>query len=707
MTTYRLSALSFAPFAMVSLLAGDALADRHAVFNLVDNRPLAHLQRRGGLYIDAGGAGFAKYVHFSRPIAVWKLRQTEDGKRVAVPMAAVSIEVPLTAAEAQGKVIHLGLKTVASTVRVTSQGKQSAAVPLKAGWQVVSVPLPDGALAAGENTIQLNFANYGKFGGNKAAAAVEFIQVGGTAPGQADAPLKGAELRLPPGGGMSYFAWLPEGGAIAANGDGHGCKVTAQIDGNAPAELKLDGTPLDFTTLGAKANRFARLSLAASGGCDAATLKRAEIQGAGATPQLAAKNPPKNIILWVSDSTRADKFRIYNPKTRVETPFFDELAKRATVFKVAYVQGNESRVSHASLFSGVYAGVHQMIPEKAKLNSDFVIIPEAVRPSGRWTAGVMGNGYIDKFWGFGDGWDFLRNHIHEGGGLKGEELLAEAKKLMAQKNDKPHFIYVGSIDAHVSWRAHEPWLSKYDPQPYSGPFVKACLDPDLDKIIGGKMKISDRDRVRVQALYDSDISYTDSVIRQLFDDLKKRGHDNDTMVIFTADHGEEMWDHGKIGHGQSLHEELVHVPLVVYYPPYFPAGKVVEEGVDVMDILPTLTDALGVATPDAIQGESLIPVAQGVNGGYPRPAVASQYELAHTMRLGAFKLWVGGSGQIELYDMPNDPHEDKNLWTSRPTERRALTDAMGTWMAFRNQWKKRKWGVASNLSGGFAAEMEK
>ena len=54
------------------------------------------------------------------------------------------------------------------------------------------------------------------------------------------------------------------------------------------------------------------------------------------------------------------------------------------------------------------------------------------------------------------------------------------------------------------------------------------------------------------------------------------------------------------------------------------------------------------ATPDAVQGESLIPVAQGVNGGYPRPAIASQYELAHTMRLGAFKLWVGGSGQIEL-----------------------------------------------------------
>ena len=96
-----------------------------------------------------------------------------------------------------------------------------------------------------------------------------------------------------------------------------------------------------------------------------------------------------------------------------------------------------------------------------------------------------------------------------------------------------------------------------------------------------------------------------------------------------------------------------------------------------------------------------------MGAGYPRPTIASQYELAHTMRLGAYKLWVGGSGDIRLYDMSNDPHEDKDLWTSHPVERRALTDAMGLWMANRNQWKKRRWGVASNLLPAGAAEIEK
>jgi hypothetical protein len=85
--------------------------------------------------------------------------------------------------------------------------------------------------------------------------------------------------------------------------------------------------------------------------------------------------------------------------------------------------------------------------------------------------------------------------------------------------------------------------------------------------------------------------------------------------------------------------------------------------------------------------------------------VASQYELAHMMRLGAYKLWIGGSGETHLYEVATDLKEDHDLLASNPIERRALTDAMGLWMANRNVWKKRKWGVASNLSSGFAAEM--
>ena len=263
-------------------------------------------------------------------------------------------------------------------------------------------------------------------------------------------------------------------------------------------------------------------------------------------------------------------------------------------------------------------------------------------------------------------------------------------------------MYIGTIDAHVSWRAHQPWIGKYDPEPYSGPFVKACLDPQLDKIVGGKLGINERDKTRIVALYDSDVSYNDQQFGKLLELLNA----DDTMIIFTADHGEELWDHGKIGHGQSLREELVHVPLLISYPPLFPPGKSVSEGVEIIDLLPTIVDALGGKQPADAQGESLIGLAQGDGAGYPRPAIASQYELAHTMRLGRWKLSVFGSGEVRLFDAATDAAESKELSAARPVEKRFITDAMGMWMAYQSQWKKSRWGVASNQKAELARDLE-
>src|SRR4051812_25422165 len=86
-----------------------AHAQQHPVFSLVDNRPLAHLQRRGGLYIEAGAPGMARYVHFGRPLPVWRLRAVEDGRKVAVPNAAVWLVAPLTAEQAKSNTVWVGL----------------------------------------------------------------------------------------------------------------------------------------------------------------------------------------------------------------------------------------------------------------------------------------------------------------------------------------------------------------------------------------------------------------------------------------------------------------------------------------------------------------------------------------------------------------------------------------------------------------------
>ncbi len=691
--------------ASLLLVAGVARAD-YPVFDLVANRPLAHVQRQGGLAIAAGAPGMARYVHFSRPTPTWRLNATEDGHKVALATTQAVLEVPLTTEQARrGGLVIVGKGAAQQTVRVSVGGKAGTPVPMPASFGAVNVPLPEGSLQAGENRLTLIFAQSGTFAGARFAAAVESILIGAGAATLDGTAIAGDKrgLLLSPGGGLAYYVFVPEGGALAVSGDGP-LKVRAVAQNGRHLEGEVNaGTPLE---LGKLASEIVRLDLEAPAGGKAVTLTSAAITRRGEAPKLDRSARPKNVVFWMTDSTRADKFKVFNPKTRVETAVMDELAKKATLFSAAYTQGNESRVSHASQWTGVYPSVHKFIPERAVLADSWMTFPRIAKAVGMYVAGFMGNGFIKARWGFGGGFDVLRNHIEDGGGLKAEDFVKECGKFLTDRGDKPFFMYIGTIDAHVSWRAHSPWIEKYDEPGYTGPYVRSLSDPQLDLVVAGKLKLTDRDKVRVRALYDSDISYNDHQFGELLKILEKQGKLKDTMVILSADHGDEFWEHGKVGHGQSLREELVHTPLMIYYPPLFPAG-LVDEGVETIDLLPTIADVLGQKLPDAAQGESLLPLAQGVGRGYPRCATSSQYELAHSMRLGRYKLWVGGSGDTRFADAQLDPLEDKDLSKDHPIARRFVNDAMGLWMAYQPRWKKTRWGVASNLKPGFADELER
>ncbi len=686
-----------------SIAAGD-----HPVFDLVANRTLAHTTFAHGLYIAAGAPSFARYVHFSRPLSTWRMNATEDGKRVALATAQAQLEFPVEEAVPAGAALTLRVKsTVRQTVRATIGKSSTTPVTLQPGWQTVSISLP--ALAAGELRLTLNFTEAGMFGAQHAAAAVEWLSIGArSAVPEAGLPRADKSgLPIGAGQGVAFYVQIPANkGALVAQVTPPTCALTVHV--TAHGQPTLDGTANNGSfDLAALAHRVARIELGTS--CPAARVSGA-LTMAGDEPVLAIADPavkrPRNIVFWMTDDTRSDKYKQYNPKTRVETPVFDALSKTSTLFEVGYVQGNESRVSHASLWTAMYPAQHHFISEKAKLDAKFVTLAEVIKSAGLYTAGLMANGFIDAFWGFGDGWDLLKNNIHDGGGLKAEDLVKEATDLLAKRAAHAFFIYLGTIDVHVSWRAHMPWIAKYDPEPYAGPFVKACLDPQLDQIVAGKLKVTERDKTRIIALYDSDVSYNDQQLGVLVDALAKSGHADDTMIVVTADHGEELWDHGRIGHGQSIREELVHVPMLIHYPPLFPAQRVTE-GVELIDLLPTMAEAVGAKMPPDAQGESLIALSEGRGRGYPRPAIASQYELAHSMRLSRWKLWVGGSGDTRLFDAVTDAAEAKELTASHPYERRFVEDALGLWMAYQGRWKKTRWGVASNHLPALADDLEK
>src|SRR5262249_21806408 len=223
------------------------------------------------------------------------------------------------------------------------------------------------------------------------------------------------------------------------------------------------------------------------------------------------------------------------------------------------------------------------------------------------------------------------------------------------------FLYLGTVDTHVSWRGKEPWLARYDARRYDGPYQTIALGRDVDRMASGELEVSDRDREHIIPLYDSNVSFQDDPPGPLPAKLGAWGVADDTMLVVAADHGDELWENGRVGHGGSLAETLVHVPLLVVYPPVFPPGSVVSEEVELVDVLPTLLDAEGLAAPAEAQGASLVALAQGIGRGYPRGAVSSQFETAHALRLFGWKARVGASGVPEVYRVAADPFEREDL----------------------------------------------
>ena len=247
-------------------------------------------------------------------------------------------------------------------------------------------------------------------------------------------------------------------------------------------------------------------------------------------------------------------------------------------------------------------------------------------------------------------------------------------------------------------------MSRYDPGPYKGRFTKAATGAEIGAIATGKVKISERDIERVRAIYDSNVSYQDDLLDQFMNKLEEWGIADQTMVIVTGDHGDEQWEVGRVGHGGSVRESLVWVPLVIHYPPLFP-GKMIDGGVEVIDIVPTIADVMGVEADPEWQGESLLALANGVGGGYERMIMASQYENAHAVRMGGWKLRVAGAAKPRLFNLAAEPGEKTDLVDSAPIPRRLLADGLWLLRANNEDWKKTRWGNPANVSAHFAADL--
>ena len=698
----------------------------HVVFDLADNRLLAHVYQGGGLWADAGSASFARYARPGGEKIGWQLLRWRAGVRVSLLRRRGVITVPLRdeeAARPSGSVALAVHAAAPGTVAIAVNGAAIGSAKIARGWQLATVDLPPGALVAGENQVALD--------GGKQVLAIAWVQVGGdplaAEPAHAAPPpffdRETRALSMASGQALIYYLYVPEqaalvGEAAASDQDEPDCHIAvrarsqgAEVTGEIAGASRIDLDPL--------AGQVARVALEARGCVRArAAVRGAALAVPGPAPVRASGPPPRYVILWIMDTLRADRIRPIEADARPEVPALERLAAEGAVFRHAYVQGNESQTSHASIWTSLFPAAHGIRSagnnQSYRLARRFDTIGQLARRAGLRPIGVTANGMITSGGGYARGFTSFVNLMREknpgrrNGFVPGQRILERARRQVGGTWSDPFFLFVGTIDTHKPWVGHEPWLSRYDPEPYHGLFTSAAWPGDLG-IRAGSMAChrvpAPRDLARIMAIYDSDVSYQDSVLGSMLDDLDARGIADQTMIVVTADHGEELWEVGRCGHGASLRETLVHIPLFVRYPPLIPKGTIVEEGVDALDILPTLADALGEPPPPRAQGDSLVALAQGIGRGYVRPSYASQYEYAHAMRVGGWKIWLGRDGDTRLYDLASDPDEKAPV-TDRPIERRFMSDLLHLFLANRLRWSKRRWGVVSNMSPDAADELD-
>jgi len=176
-----------------------------------------------------------------------------------------------------------------------------------------------------------------------------------------------------------------------------------------------------------------------------------------------------------------------------------------------------------------------------------------------------------------------------------------------------------------------------------------------------------------------------------------------SVVAVVSDHGDQFYEHGSVGHGDTVYQELTHVPMIIRAPGLFPKGMVVDSDVEMMDMAPTLLELAGAKPEPKMQGASLVPLVFDEIGVSPRAALTVDGQVARGLKVARYRLVHKGPGRMELYDEVADPREQKDIAADHPIALRGMRGVLGLLHAYETTWSKARWGTAANLTEAFYA----
>jgi arylsulfatase len=400
------------------------------------------------------------------------------------------------------------------------------------------------------------------------------------------------------------------------------------------------------------------------------------------------------VLLIVADALRADHLSCYG-YGRSTSPFLDEVAESGARFSSFFAPNIPTEPAHTSIFSGEHATQHSIMAHKepdAELRAGTAWLPGVLKASGVRTV-AFDNLADSKPW-FGQGWTEYHNLRHGKSMLTAADINAELLPWLARNPSGPWFAFV-----HY-WDAHSPYLP---PEPYRGRHYEGDRnDGGVNGLDRWKAEPSYpfayrwqvrhyepfRDLDFVRGLYDGEISYLDDELRPVVSLLSDNG-DDDFVVIFTADHGEVMYNRPGFFDHAGLYDDTIRVPLIMAGPPV-PNGRVVDGMYQHLDLAPTVLGLFGQEVPTSMTGTNLVEVAANRPDAPGYDAIflsEGTWEIKWGIRTKEWKLvkvidpGVHLTEKDELFDLCHDPTESVNVADKYPD----VLDRLE--LALRREWE--------------------
>ncbi len=350
-----------------------------------------------------------------------------------------------------------------------------------------------------------------------------------------------------------------------------------------------------------------------------------------------------NLLLITIDTLRADRLSCYGSKN-VKTPNIDSLAESGTLFKNAFAHTSTTLPSHANILIGMtplFHGVHDN--SNFVVREEFLTLAEHLKGFGYATGAAVGAYPLDIRFGLNQGFDFYDDDYGNQNFQKplyiernaGEVVGTAIEWLNAQKG--PWFLWIHCFDPHAPYESPEPFRSEFKNHPYDG-----------------------------------EVAYVDFSLGELLSYLKNEDALEKTVVVFTADHGESLGEHGEETHGYFAYNSTIWVPLIIYLPGV--ARNQLNQTVSHIDIFPTVCDVLRVEKPAFLQGSSLLPLLKGKKLS-KRPVYFESLYPYYSRGWAPLRGYISGGEKFidspipEVYDLDMDFDETINLAERKKLEK--------------------------------------